>query len=1335
VQTRKNIKNRNRIGFKTVVLFLFVFLINSTLIAQQGNNWAFGFEAGINFNTEPPSLFQSGSKRYSPPSPTSLSSSISDCNGNLLFYSDGYNVWNKDHQIMSNGTLSNIANLVAQGLILLPFPNDTNKYYLFVSYFKTNPTVPASLESGLYYSVIDKLLDNGKGAVLPALKNIQLNHIPSSNLTLIKHANTIDYWILTSNSKWEGDSIYAYPVNNSGIGVPVKSAALSFNFFKFNPSGDKLVCPGIKITQHPLFAAVMYNFNRQTGVVSTLKPVYTHGKLNYSGRVMVAEFSPNDSFIYFSTDNYHSLNYYINKVIQVETYAVYTPHTDVILFDTIAFYTQRLGALQLAPNNKLYGFISNDTALSTIHNPNVKGISCNFKYRDFKITPALNSSLPPSFYVPVLPASFTWTDNCGDSVDFINTSDSSRFVFFKWYFGDGDSATGFNAKHKYTSPGKYLVRMGAVNDCGAYTWRSDSITVKIRAFPGFTTDSITYSCGVAHVWVRDTSGSLLSGFSKDNLSWIPGHTAQITLDTSGSRTIYQNVSSGECEALTSKQVNVYIEKPPQSNFTIPNPYSCVPAGITFINQSVFDPLILGSSKLIISDKSQNFFDTIISTDDSLLYTHTDTGWYNYMLIVSNSQGCADTLLKSKVVYSAPLPVADFDYSDSNACGEHHYQFINQSTFADFYTWLFDSSFATNLINPVYTYSATGNYTVQLVASNNWCSDTKTVSLQGIVPPHPSAFFMIPSTQECSPYSSLVSNLSQGGILNYNFFTSIGDSSNLTEPTFDFVKGGKYKISLFVTDTLGCIDSTFNEVEIYDVPEAGFEIQQSDTGCSEITFQFKNNSKHNPFNYWFVNGIQKDTSHFFITDFTTSGAYDVKLVTVNSICFDTATLSLNVMLRERPKADFYASETEKCLPASISFTNVSSDADSFLWDTGDFNPFVSGKKILEHQYGKPGVYSVSLIAFSKEGCSDTLQKKNYITIADSLKAAFTTSEPTECDPIKIEFRNQSYFTDSNISFTWDFNDGKFSNAKDPIWFFPYSAKTSYEISLEISNGICSDTTIQTIVLEYLHPIKDSSEIYFVTVDENKVFIYWKKLDAAKEYQIFRSTDGGSWTKLALVDDTFYTDEKANINKQSWLYKIVAIDKCKNISSSGNLGRTVFIEGILTSEENMKLSWNAYESWKNEVNGYSVLRKSKSGSFEEIGYTSSLDFNDAEFYSEDRIDHCYKVIAKEDGGNLHSSYSNEICFHLPVKLWIPNSFSPNNDGINDGFGVIGTNIVSYHIEIFNKWGERIFETNDLKKSWNGKYKGIVVPDGVYIYLVSALGSDGHLITRRGTFLLVK
>jgi len=113
--------------------------------------------------------------------------------------------------------------------------------------------------------------------------------------------------------------------------------------------------------------------------------------------------------------------------------------------------------------------------------------------------------------------------------------------------------------------------------------------------------------------------------------------------------------------------------------------------------------------------------------------------------------------------------------------------------------------------------------------------------------------------------------------------------------------------------------------------------------------------------------------------------------------------------------------------------------------------------------------------------------------------------------------------------------------------------------------------------------------------------------------------------------------------------------------------------------------------------------------------------------------YRITAYKKGNEQVFSQSNIAEVSPAFSLYIPNSFTPNNDGLNDTFGVVGEGISELGIEIYTRWGEKIFESDDSNQQWDGKFNGILSDEGVYTYLVFAKG-DRKRLKKTGTVTLV-
>ena len=114
--------------------------------------------------------------------------------------------------------------------------------------------------------------------------------------------------------------------------------------------------------------------------------------------------------------------------------------------------------------------------------------------------------------------------------------------------------------------------------------------------------------------------------------------------------------------------------------------------------------------------------------------------------------------------------------------------------------------------------------------------------------------------------------------------------------------------------------------------------------------------------------------------------------------------------------------------------------------------------------------------------------------------------------------------------------------------------------------------------------------------------------------------------------------------------------------------------------------------------------------------------------------YRVTAYKTGSPSVTSMSNTVEVIPYMSIYIPNSFTPNGDGMNDMFGAYGEAILEFNMQIFNRWGQIIFEAKHFDTKWDGTYEGTKVPQGSYVYKLSAKGITGNTSRKDGTVTVV-
>jgi hypothetical protein len=386
---------------KKITLLLFILSITLNANAQlQNSNWYFGSYAGLNFNGAEYPTILTNSAMYSP----NATASVSDALGNLLFYTDGISVYNKNHDYMPNGEESLDGSPEASTTLIIPTPNDPSKYYIF--HFEES--YESTSLFNLNYAIIDMALDIGNGDVLESGINLQLN--TSDRMAVAKTSDGLAYWLIVfgaTDSTSAIDTFYSYKIDEFGINLVSQST------FPFYSKYGKLVAGGqMKISPDnanialvnnisPFFSSDFlhespnenlstFDFDETTGVLSNL---YVHDNHMFiSSYYYGIEFSPDSNLLYVS----ESLNASgFNNIYQIQ-YRGDNSFYSIFSTDDASLYS-----IQKAIDDKLYVATDSDY-ISAINNPNGLQDACNFVYSaiDFNSTGTAGVTKGLPQYVP-----------------------------------------------------------------------------------------------------------------------------------------------------------------------------------------------------------------------------------------------------------------------------------------------------------------------------------------------------------------------------------------------------------------------------------------------------------------------------------------------------------------------------------------------------------------------------------------------------------------------------------------------------------------------------------------------------------------------------------------------------------------------------------------------------------------------------------------------------------------------------------------------------------------------------------------------------------------------
>lgn len=865
---------------------------------------------------------------------------------------------------------------------------------------------------------------------------------------------------------------------------------------------------------------------------------------------------------------------------------------------------------------------------------------------------------------------------------------------WSWNFGDGQLSAAQNPQHTYSSDGVYNVTLVVATIAGCADTLIRSVQVNPVPQPNFSASDVCEGDTV-----RFFNTSLMPNGQISDLDWSFGDGFNSGLSDpvhvyagSGTYSVTLTVGSDlSCFATKTQPVNV--NERPDAAFTAPN--SCFGDGVVFNDQST-----IGSGS--VQGWLWEFGDGAFSPLPAPSHQYATPGIYTVTLVATSDKGCTDSASQQTTINA--LPAAGF--TTSNACLGSSVQFTDTSVGNSINNWAWNFGDGTNSAaqQPSHTYASTGTYNVQLVTTDaNGCSDTVTAAVN--VFPVPLADFSFNNVCLNSPTAFAdQSQITGGGIFSYAW--DFGDSTidTLAFPQHTFTQDGIFNVSLTVTTLYGCSASVTQQVTVHPSPLPLFTatdvclnepvqmVDQSTISSGSIT----------AWNWLLESGVvstAQNPTHFY----NNPGVYPVTLeVTSVHGCRNSIADSVEIFAPPTPQP--FAGTG--CVGDNIAFTDTSTGSNntivSYNWVFGNGISDSSPNPSLS--FNTAGPQTIILTTENSNGCraSATI----VFNVSPLPVAGFTSG--TGCANTALQFTNTSTISSGIITgYNWNFGDslGGTSGLENP--FYSYAQPGSYTVTLIVSSSEgCSDTITGNIVINPL-PVAAFTAMNVngcgpITVQfTDSSFIATGNVVAWS----WDFGDGG----------TSAQQNPAHTYQYSGNYNVSL-----TVTSDSGCTHTITINNVVTVYPGPLADFEPEPASQTILNpNFSFINLTSGG----LNYYWT--FGDGGNSTQFEPQHSYA-----DTGTyvvtlwVTNAYGCRDSAQHPVRVepifswWIPNAFTPNGDGNNEGFNVTGEYIADVKLSIFNRWGAQIFYSEGAQnRAWDGSVQGEPQPaqEGVYVYRV--------------------
>lgn len=423
------------------------------------------------------------------------------------------------------------------------------------------------------------------------------------------------------------------------------------------------------------------------------------------------------------------------------------------------------------------------------------------------------------------------------------------------------------------------------------------------------------------------------------------------------------------------------------------------------------------------------------------------------------------------------------------------------------------------------------------------------------------------------------------------------------------------------------------------------------------------------------------------------------------------------------------DTVGCVPLTINFRDTVRNAQSYIWNFGDGSPDVLTNNVdVNHTYNAVGTYRVRLIAIDSNTCN--IRDTAFITVRvrdDKANLAFTPVKLAPCEALSYRFDNFSSAPPgkpfSALSFTWDFGDGTRVTAGMGSVTHSYGAAGAYKVTLLLTDtNYCNAPDSISIDLR----IAPNVDARFLTPNSGCAPYTAVFQNNSLAGQQFRWDFGDGNTSTLSNPVHLYN------NVGTYRVKLIAIDSatCNIIDSAETL----------INVNPRPVADFSFAPVTPQTNKPTIFTNLATGG---VRYKWLFGDGDSTVRTNtDTVVHQYNATGTYNACLIVYNQFNctdTICAPVQAEviplLDVPNAFTPGRFGKNSVIRVEGFGIAKMTWRIYNRWGQKVFESNDWRTGWDGRFKGKDQPMDVYAYTLEVEFFDGTKGRKTGDITLIR